>query len=225
MEKRIGNMMKRAKKMRERLSLLVCLGMLTGLLLSCAGCGGGDKEALLGDWETTIDMTQMINDEMKSGMGGDQSLMDYFTVEEFSLKLVLSFNEDDTYQLAVDEGALDQSMDKVIEGFRAGTIRYFEDMIESQGLGMTVDEVLAATGTTLDEFLDQLFDKEVMMSSMGEMESKGTFEAKKGILYLNDDEPGMEAYELKDGKLTLTGEGVDQDDALFDVYPMVFTKK
>lgn len=158
-------------------------------------------------------------------MGSDQELMQYFTIKDFSIKLALTFNEDDTYKLAVDEAAMGQSLDNILADFKEGATRYFEDLIAESGQEMTVDEALSAMGLTMDDFMDQLFSKEDMMSSLGEMESSGTFQAKGGMIYMTDgDGTGVEPYELEDSTLTLTGEGVD-DGELVGLYPMTFTKK
>lgn len=216
--------MMKNKKVRKSLSLLACLSLMCALLLMCSGCGG-DKKALVGSWESTLDLTDMVNDQMKAGMGGDQDLMQYFTIKDFSIKLVLTFNEDDTYKLAVDKDAMDQSLDSILAGFKEGATRYFEDLIAQSGQEMTVDEALSSMGLTMDDFMDQLFSKEDMMSSLGEMESSGTFEAKSEMLYLTDDDgTGVEPYKLDGSTLTLTGEGVD-DSELEGLYPMSFTKK
>lgn len=211
------------KNVRKSLSLLVCLSLMSALLLACSGCGG-DKKALLGNWETSIDLTDMINDEMKAGLNDDEMLQ-YLTVEKFTMELSLSFNEDDTYAMSVDEAALESSLDQVIATFKTGLTQYVEEMIAAQGVEMTVDDFFAQAGITLDDMLAQAFDKDEVMSSLDDMESKGTFEAKGGVLYLTDDEgTGLESYKLEDGKLTLTGEGVEDDDTKA-LYPMVFTKK
>lgn len=212
------------KNVRKSLSLLVCLSLMSALLLACSGCGGGDKKALLGNWETSIDLTDMINDEMKAGLNDDEMLQ-YLTVEKFTMELSLSFNEDDTYAMSVDEAALESSLDQVIATFKTGLTQYVEEMIAAQGVEMTVDDFFAQAGITLDDMLAQAFDKDEVMSSLDDMESKGTFEAKGGVLYLTDDEgTGLESYKLEDGKLTLTGEGVEDDDTKA-LYPMVFSKK
>lgn len=212
------------KNVRKSLSLLVCLSLMSALLLACSGCGGGDKKALLGNWETSIDLTDMINDEMKAGLNDDEMLQ-YLTVEKFTMELSLSFNEDNTYAMSVDEAALESSLDQVIATFKTGLTQYVEEMIAAQGVEMTVDDFFAQAGITLDDMLAQVFDKDEVMSSLDDMESKGTFEAKGGVLYLTDDEgTGLESYKLEDGKLTLTGEGVEDDDTKA-LYPMVFSKK
>jgi len=212
------------KHVRKNLSLLLCLCLLSALLLACSGCGNKEKDALVGEWETSVELADMLNGEITSGLGSDQDMMEYIKVESFKLPLVLSFKEDDTYQMAVDEAGMEQSVDLMLEGLKSGLTRYFEDMIAEEGLEMTVDEVLAATGYTMDQLMEEAFDKDDLMSSMDDMESSGTFKASKGTLVLTDDEgPGTESYKLDGDKLTLTGEGADDD--VKDLYPMVFTRK
>ncbi len=217
--------MKKFKSAKKTAATLVCLSLMCSLLLLCSGCGNKDKDALIGTWETTLDLTDMVNDQMKAGMGAQQDLMEYFTIKSFPLKLTLTFNEDDTYKLAMDKAAMDQSLDNILTDFRDGATRYFEDIIAESGQEMTIDEALASMGITMDDFMEQLFNKDAMISSMGEMESSGTFEVKSGVIYLTDEEgPGAEPYKLDGTTLTLTGEGVDNGE-LMGMYPMVFNKK
>ena len=218
------------QNMRKSAAFVVSLSLLCAILLACSGCGGDkDKEALVGEWETTLDLTDMMNDEMKAGMGGDEELMSYFTLSDFTVTLTLTFRDDDSYTLAADQASMEKSVDMVIDTLKNGFTRYLEDMVAQEYPDKTLDEFFEAADTTMDEFYDDTFgdalDKETLMSSTDEMESSGTFKAKGGILTLTDDAgPGMEAYELDGDKLTLTGEGVE-DRSLMGLYPLVFTKK
>ena len=61
------------KNLRKIAAFLTSLGLLCAILMTCSGCGGNkDKEALLGDWVATVDMTEMMNDELKAGLGDDE---------------------------------------------------------------------------------------------------------------------------------------------------------
>ena len=218
------------KNMRKSAAFLVSLSLLCAILLACSGCAGNkDKEALIGTWETTLDLTSMMNDEMKAGLGNDEELMSYFTISNFTVTLTISFQDDDSYTLAADAASMEKSVDNMIASLQDGFSKYVEDMVAQQYPDMTMDEFFEAIGMTMDEFYDDTFgsalDKETLMSAVDDMESIGTFTAKNGILTLTDDEgPGMEAYELDGNKLTLTGEGVE-DGSLMGLYPLVFTKK
>ena len=218
------------KNLRKSAALLLSLRLLCTILLACSGCSGDkDKEALIGTWEATLDLTDMMNDEMRAGLGSDAELMSYFTISDFTVTLTLTFRDDDTYTLAADEASREKSVDNVLDTFRNGFTRYLEDMIAEEYPDMTLDEFFEAADMTLDEFYDQVIgsslDKDDLMSSVDEMESSGTFKAKSGILSLTDDDgPGTEAYKLDGDKLTLTGEGVE-DSTLEGLYPLVFTKK
>jgi len=212
------------KHVRKNLSLLLCLSLLSALLLVCSGCGNKEKDALIGEWKCSIDMTDMLKEELEAGLGSDQELMSYFDIGTFNIDLTLSFQKDDTYSMSVDEALLEQNIDQLIDSMGQGITKYFEDMIAEEGLDMTVDEVLEASGYTMDQLMAEAFNKEELMSSMDDMESSGTFKAKGGTLILTDDDgPGTESYELDGDKLTLTGEGAEDD--VKDLYPLVFTRK
>lgn len=218
------------RNIRKSTAFLLSLSLLCAILLACSGCGGNkDKEALIGTWETALDLTEMMNDEMKAGLGNDDELMGYFTLSDFTVNITLTFRDDDTYTLAADEASMEKSVDMVLDTLRNGFTSYLEDMVAQEYPDMTMEEFFAAAGMTMEELYDQTLggalDKEVLMSSTDDMESSGTFKASGGILTLTDDDgPGLEAYELDGDKLTLTGEGVE-DGSLMGLYPLVFTKK
>lgn len=217
------------QNMRKGAALLLSLTLLCTLFLMCSGCGNKDKEALIGEWETTLDLTGFVNDELKAGMGGDEELMKYFTISDFTFTLTLTFGEDDSYSMAVDKASVEKSADNAISTLQDGFSKYLEDMLAQQYPDMTIDEFFEAAGMTQEQFYDQLFgevlNKDNLVSSTDDMESSGTFEAKDGVLTLTDDDgPGTESYELDGDKLTLTGEG-SEDSELADMFPLVFTKK
>lgn len=217
------------KNMRKSTSLLVCLSLMCALLLACSGCGGSkEKDALVGTWETTIDMTDMVNDELRAGMGSDaEEMMGYFNIDDFSVRISLVFGGDDTYKMVVDEAAMEKSVDNVIDALRSGLEQYFEDLMAQEGIEMSVDELLQLTGIgAMDDLMDEAFNRDDLMSSIGDMNSSGAFKVKDGVMYLTDGDDTVmeEAYELDGSKLTLTGEGVTDGD-LVGLYPLVFTKK
>lgn len=218
------------KNLRKSAALLASLGLLCAILLACSGCGGSkDKDALIGEWESTLDLTGMMNDEMTAGLRNDEELTSYFTISDFTVTLNLTFRDDGTYTLTADESSMEQSVDKVLDTLKDGFTRYLEDMIAEEYPDMTLDDFFEAAGMTLDEFYDQTFgdtlDRDALMSSTDDMQSSGTFQAKSGILSLTDDEgTGLEAYTLEGDTLTLTGEGVEDSD-LVGLYPLVFTRK
>ena len=168
--------MTKNKTLRKSLSLVACLSLMCALLLACSGCGNKEKDALLGTWQTTIDLTDMINDEMAAGLDDDEMLQ-YLTVEKFTMDLTLVFNEDDSYSLSADEAAMSQQLDAIVDSFKGGMTKYIEDMIAAEGVDMTVDDFFAQLGMDMDTLMDQAFDKEDLMSAADAMESKGTFEA------------------------------------------------
>jgi len=210
------------KHARKNLSLLLCLSLLSALLLVCSGCGSKDKDALVGEWETTLDLTDMLNEQVKAGL--DQDMVEYIHIDSFEIPIDLTFNKDDTYEMSVNEASMEKNIDLLLDGLKDDLTKYFEDMIAAEGLDVTVDEMLGTIGYTMDQLMEESFDKDDLMSSMNEMESSGTYKVGKGTLILTDDEgPGTESYKLEGDKLTLTGEGADED--LEDMYPMVFTRK
>lgn len=188
--------------------------------------GAAEAARFAGSWECSLDLTDLVNEEMAEGIG-DEDLAYYFYIDNFSLKLALTLREDRTFRLAVDKTALERSFDGVIDTFRAGLIEYLEDLIWSEGLDMTVDELLASEGYDMDSFLDEVLDMadfDYFMSSMDSLDVSGTFEAEDDVLSLTAN--GVtETLRYTQGRLTMDGDNADRSDPLYYYYPLVFTKK
>lgn len=176
--------------MKKRTALLMCICLSFALLLT--GCGGGDKDALVGEWESAVDMTDMLNDMFTSDPSTSE-MAEYLKVDSYVLNLTFTFNSDGTYKIAIDRDALQQTSEALLNTMKDGMTRYLEDAIEESGLDVTVEDLLDGTD------LDSMFNMDELLSAFDAVESEGTYEAKDGKLYLTnkaDDSVDLETYEM-----------------------------
>ena len=208
--------------MKKTLALLMALVMLTGLL---AGCGGDD--ALLGTWEASIELPDLdeLNQELASaGLG------EYIKLDSFAVVVRFTFNKDGTYSRAVDVDALTASVEDLKTKMKDGLTAFAEDAIAAQGLeGVTVDDIFAALGTSLDEMMEEMSMEDEIKQMEEEMAAEGNYKTKDGKLYLSDgldhipDDEVYQTYTIEGDTLTiLDSAGGDGSDA--GMYPLDLKK-
>ncbi len=173
---------------------------------------GDEAMALVGTWEGEVDVTESFTTGFAASDG--QDMLPYLDMKDLTLKLSLTFREDGTFTLAVDEGSASAMIDKALSQVAAGMREYLQDELKKSGVDISVDELLAAQGTTLEELMDMSIpeaQRKMMVAQMS-VGSEGEFTVEDGELYLNDDST---SYVLENDKLTIT---------LPDMGEAVFTK-
>lgn len=214
--------------MKKRIAMVLCLVMALSAVL--CGCGASEKDALIGSWTGTMDLAEAVNAGFVEGLGTDAADMaEYLTIENLNVTMTMTFNEDDTYSLVVDEAALEEAMLGMMDEIAAGMVEYFEALLEAEGLDMTVEELLAYSGMSIDTLSEELYAAVATEDMFGDLNSEGNFKVSDGKLYLSDgldyavDETIYELYTVEGNTLTID-KGTATDEYEDYIYPMVFTK-
>lgn len=212
--------------MKKYLSVILTVIMVLAMLVTLSGCTNEAKK-FVGTWETTLDMADAINEELAS----DEEVAKYLSVDEFELVMAIKFNDDGTYKMYVDEDSAKDTFDGLRDEWADGIEKMLEDTIAQQGVNMTVDQLLAASNTTIDDMLDQVITDDMINEMLEDVESEGNYVVKDGKLFMSDgldydiDEDQYETYEISDDELKLIESvGDDEDDSYKEFYPMTFTK-
>lgn len=206
---------------------IVSVVLLLAMLLALTACGGGDADKLVGTWKCEMDLAEQINAEMDL----DAETAEYLNFDSFEIVVFMEFNKDGTYSMYADMDALEESLDAAVADFSDGMAQYLEAMIYAQtGVEMTAEEILAASGMTMDDMMAEAFPDDMAEDIAEGMTMEGKFEAKDGKLFTsagmdyNVDPEVYETYELDGNTLTITGYVGDDADDVFGVYPLVFKK-
>ena len=249
--------------MKKITSLILSIITILALLVTLAGCGekepasgSGQKEPasnseqkepgddeqkepelsseqkkFIGTWEGSIDMTEYLNLLISAE---DEGIGTYIKISEAVLVVKMTFREDGTCERFVDKEAAGNLINAIQEDFRSGLTGYFEDFIKEAELDMTVAELLAENGMTMDDLLDAAFGDEMIDSMVSELISEGKYDAKDGKLFVSDgldadiDETEYETYKISDTELTLLEAFGEDSDELAeldaDLYPIIFKK-
>lgn len=206
---------------------IVSVVLMLAMLLALTACGSGDEAKLVGKWKCEMDLAEQINEEM----GLDEEMAQYLNFDSFEIVVYMEFTKDGTYSMYADKDVLEATMDEVLEDFADGMAEYLEAAIlEQTGLEMSADEILAASGITMDDMMAQAFPEDMVDEIADGMKQEGKFEAKDGKLFTsagleyNVDPAVYETYELSGSTLTVTGYVGDDADEIFSVYPLTFSK-
>ena len=213
--------------MRRFLSIAMVLVMI--LLLTA--CGPAEKDQLLGTWKTEMDLTELFNESMVAT--ADEELREILQVRKFNLTVSLSFYDDDTYVMTVDEEALNATMMAAREDLQAGLEVYLmETVAAAVGFEISLEDILAAAGTSMEELMDDIITPELVEDIVSGINSDGKFKAEDGKLYLSAgrmyevDVNEYETYTVEGNTLTLHAyvPADEVDDFTKGMYPMVFHK-
>lgn len=209
--------------MKKRIAVLLCLVMVFSMCL-CA-CSN-EKDAILGSWKGSMDMADIVNNETAAG---DPEMAEYMKLDKFELAFIMTFNEDDTFSMVVDEAALETEVDAVADKMVAGMMEYMVAMLAEQGLEMTAEEVMAMSGLTVEDLKAEFLASIDLDEMFGEVNTYGKFKVKDGRLYTSDsvdaeaDPLVYELYTIEGNSLTIDkGNGMDSDGDF--AYPMTFQK-
>ena len=223
-----------------RLSILF-LALASVLSLLLASCGASsDADTLVGTWETTVDETDVINNELVpiiAQMEGDEGFDEYIKIDSFTYTMQFIFKSDDTYEIKVV--GVKEAYESIKTAMTAGATRFLDEYIAQIGAenGLSEEEVYASIESSRDALLAQvltsintILSDDVANASIEQVETSGRYKAKDGKLHLSDskdhlvDENCYYKYELSGNTLTLReligGDGTESLEL-----PQTLTKK
>ena len=210
---------------------VLCLCLVFAMLTLLCGCGPTEKDKLLGSWTGVVDLTYLFNETMSAEAG--EEVGPYLHIQEFPVTITLTFNEDDTFSMIVDEEALAVTVDNAKADLSESLKQYLMDTVSAAlGVEMPIEELLEYAGISMDAIMDGIFTQELIDGMVSGVNSAGKFVAEEGKLYLSAglsyevDKSIYESYTLEGKVLTLlefiSGEEVDSFTKA--LYPMVFNK-
>lgn len=207
--------------MKKNISIVLTIMMLIASFTILSGCG--EKNRFIGNWSATIDMTDMIHEIFSD----EPEMEEYVKFDDFEVTMLLTFNEDGTYKMALDEEAFHTSLEELKKSFKDGMKDYVIAMTKEQGIEVSTEDM----NDMLDGLISEAFDEETMRQAFSGAESEGKYEYKDGKLYTTDkdskiDKNVYETYEfVSDSELRLL-ESVGEDEEVMDgIYPMTLKKK
>lgn len=217
-------------------NLFKLLTMLMALCLILCACGSASNEGeekeltpeemIVGTWKGTVDCGDFLTDSFMEGLG-DEEVGSYFDFSGIGFDLVLTFEEDGTFTLEVDEASAEKLGEDVVDVITNGFHDYIEDLLASELGGQSLDDYLADKGVSFEDLmvsmgLDVDGLAETLSSSFTDMGSEGEYSLEDGKLDLDGD---ISEIKLSEKSLTIYAPEGAEDNEVFDVlFPLVLTK-
>ena len=203
-------------EMKKSIVLLVCVMLMCGLTAGCRN-SNRDSAEILGVWKGSIDMTDHLHEGLSVY---NPEFADVLALGGFTVSVIWRFEENGTYSMSVDPVAMEAEARNLIAQLRAGMYRHLENKIETEGLSLTVEELLTLADTDLDMLLEQALGEDPVSAiiSAFKLNMSGNYELDNGKLYLSDnvdnkvDKDNYYTYELDGDKLVFkAGEFADSE--------------
>lgn len=183
-----------------------------------------DEELLEGEWTAFVDCGPVFNAMMKQSLGAEVAGYLDFTGAGFDL--TLTFDGTDSYSLKLDQDSLEAFADDVVDIVLAGMRSYLTDSLSTQLDGQSLDEYLAAAGTSFEALmiesgLDAEALADTMVSSFDGVDTSGKYSVEEGKLKLDSD---VHPYELDGDNLTIEIPDGNTNETIEFLFPMELTK-
>ena len=159
--------------------------------------------AIIGTWSMDVDLSEELNRQMGDDFAGfDGKLI---------ITLKFDFNEDGSFKMYADKGALRESFAGWMDAF----VVFSADVMyaEFEGYGLSREEadelIQSSYNCTIEEYIRLAMESSVDIDAMAdEMETKGIWEVEGDKLYMSDgskiDENRFDIFEVSGDTLTLT---------------------
>lgn len=159
-------------------------------------------------------------------------MLPYFHLSSFTMKLVLTFREDGTYSMAVDEERMQDTAAVFRKDLSDTMEAYMKDVVAAEGIEW--EAFLNMLGGTMEELMNEILpdsDMNEMVQDVVEgVYRSGRYLAKGGKLYMTGsasdsiEDSMYDEYVLKDDTLTLVTSTEEMEAFEASLYPMTFRK-
>lgn len=209
--------------MKKQVSLF--FGLIISVLMMFLMAGCGESATIEGTWANEIDSTEML----VSYLGIEEDLSEYIKIDKFVVTMNVTFNEDGTYKMKVDEKTTKESFlaarDIVSDGLR----KYLEDTIKNEGYDITVEEFLEFAETDFDTLINDYINDGIINQMVNIMQNEGKYKVEENKLYMTEtadsefDDEVYQVFTLTEDTLTLTESFGNESENNSD-YPKVFKR-
>ena len=183
-----------------------------------------DASSVYGTWKTQLSLSKVMTDSFAASAPG----ITLPAITGFDIDMVFEINENGTGKIIITEEAVNTAIANTKPSLKA-TIEALYTAMAAQN-NMTLEQLITATGTTIDAIVDETLADFPSMAT----ESEGKFLIEGNKLYTEEGENGeidktqYITFKLEDGKLVFTEMVVGEASAvamLDAVLPLVFEKQ
>lgn len=189
---------------------------------------GDESDKLIGTWKVEIKHENL-------GNGFNFSLknpaLEYVDYSEVDKAITYTFEENGIYSIKID---VEEYINEFSEAIESGVTKYYEKLIEDEGLNISVEEYMYYIGDSFDSYIDK-DSIEKLRNDEGQT-IKGKYKLQNDKLYLTDDvdkepitkdNPYYQAITLDGDTLTIYKPNNNENIYLISngFYPLTLTKE
>lgn len=183
-------------------------------------------ESIIGTWASTVDFTEML----KASMAADPTVAEFFSFSSFVLDITITFDAEGVCTLTIDEESAKVALETIAQEMLDGMLKMIDELLKQQGVDMTAEDYLAATGMSMDDLREQLSAELDVEDMIDELSQENTYEIRDGKLYIADADGNMteedaSSFTLADGVLTIeASEEAAEEEAAAYMFPLVLNR-
>lgn len=194
---------------------IMALTLIAVMLLGICACGKESKKnSEVGSWKCKYDATDYAVDNISSGFGVDLDVdTDYF------ISIYFELNEDGSFELGVDKDATIKSQDKLIDSMIDNLTEKAYEAAAAEGYDKDEADAqfVSEMGCSIREFYEKVFEAAKDQAKGEETVLEGYYRIKDGKIELSEDKDDFDdaivlKYELKGDKLTIKSISGESDD-------------
>ena len=174
------------------------------MLLSCSACFSA---SVVGTWEASVEMKEAVMAEVDSETRDE--IAKYFDFDDLTLDMALEYKSDGTYEIEME---LDELYDDLYEIIEDGLEDYLKAVLEEEGSGVSLDELLDYLGTDIEKLAKELMSEFDIEELAEDITTEGNWKIEGNIIYMSDgldEEPDDAAeFELNGNTLKIIDEEI-----------------
>lgn len=219
--------------MKKFISIVLSAVLLLSLTCVLSGCGT-DAKKIIGTWTADVDYTDAFNFGLHSAEGMEE-MGEHFKAKEFILTTTITFRDDGTYTIAIDEASAEKAMESIEYILYDGFVSILTEQYNQQFLPISLEKYLEGMRNTIWSMVDSALTDEVKKELLDGLVNPhtGNYKLEDGKLYMtkevtDDFGEDHDTYELDGDTLTLLECfcQIDEEQAELQraLYPMIFTR-
>ncbi len=230
--------------MKKMLSMLLCVS----ILFSMSGCSVLEQKKMVGTWETQINILEVLSEtlfgERAESQDADSPLKNIVSAvkDVARVTVIASFHEDGTYAISMNRDMLVAVLQGATDVGIESVLKMADMALAGAGIPVSAESVLSLFGLDTNEFMEKNLGEAIADAILNEVEIKGQYMCKDGILYLTTDteippiskentEETLDTsqqtywkYDLKKDTLTITENGETEEGSTLKIYPIILNR-
>lgn len=235
--------------MKKLLSMLLCVSV----FFSMVGCSAAEQKKMVGTWETQINILEVLGETLfgqkaegttTENIEADSLLQNVVgAVQDVAtVTVITTFHEDGTYAITMDRDMLITVLRGATNVGIESVLKMADMALVGAGIPVSAEGILSLFGVDTDEFKEKNWGETIADAILDEIEMKGQYLCKGGMLYLTTDtevSPIIGAnpeektdtsqqkswkYDLTKDTLTITEAVEAEEGSTIKIYPIIFNR-